>query len=66
MSIVLTIGLAWLALIAAVMVGWHRVMQNAQRPTVVPIELHRARSGNAPLIPQQRGTGPITRRTQPH
>ncbi len=62
MTIVLTIGVAWLALIAAVVVGWHRVMQNPQRPTAVPIDFRRSSS----LIPQQRGTGPVTRRSQPH
>ena len=59
MSIVMAVGVTWLALIAAMVVGWHRVMQRTDRPVSIPT----ARAGELPRVPVQRGVTPDTRRT---
>ncbi|MEI2717265.1 MAG: hypothetical protein V9E98_09770 [Candidatus Nanopelagicales bacterium] len=60
MSIVMAVGVTWLALIAAMVVGWHRVMQRTDRPVLDP---RRPGPVNCPALPVQRGVTPDSRRT---
>lgn len=59
MSIVMAMGVTWLVLIAAMIVGWHRMMQRADRPVLIPAP----RPGEVPRLPVQRGVTPDGRRT---